>query len=267
MEARVEEALALAGDELNVAGVAWMVARGVSSLIVENRGRAVAELDAGMEILRRAVSGPMPERGLWALLRAVEDNDGAGACAEVRGSGALVNRLNRGFVECAEAVLAGRKGDKESAERLVAAGDADLAPGPWFRQLARRLTAEAAIADGWGHPAAWLREALVCFEEHDQERLVTACRSLLGKAGAPVPRRRPSSQVPAALRGIGVTERELEVLTLLGDGLANKEIATRLFMSPRTVERHIANVNVKAGLRTRSALVAFAARNARGTAP
>jgi DNA-binding CsgD family transcriptional regulator len=170
--------------------------------------------------------------------------------------------MNRGFVHYAEAVLAGRRGEGEAAGRLVEAGDDDLATVPWFRALARRLRAEAAIADGWGDPATWLREALASFEEHGQERLVTACRSLLGKAGAPVPRRRQDSHVPTALRQIGVTEREHEVLTLLAEGLANKEIAARLFMSPRTVERHVANITLKAGLRTRSELVAFAARNA-----
>lgn len=263
MEARVEAALALAGGEPDIAGVAWMATRGVSSLIVEDRARAVAEFDAGMEILRRSVSAPMPERGLWALVQAIQ-GAGEDACAEVRASGALVHVLNRGFVHCAEAVLAGRRGDKDGAERLAAAGDAELAPAAWFRQLARRLTAEAAIADGWGDPATWLREALVGFEELGQDRLVTATRSLLGKAGAPVPRRRQSSEVPSALRRIGVTEREGEVLTLLAEGLANKEIAARLFMSPRTVERHVANIAVKAGLRTRSELVAFAARTAHG---
>lgn len=265
MDARIEEALALAGDEGDVAGCAWALCRGVSSLILEDRARALHELDTGMEFFRQLASNmPVPQRGLWALVRAVGDLDGEEACAEVRASGVVVHRMNRGFVHYAEAVLAGRKGDKEDAERLVAAGDADLAPVHWFQQLARRLTAEAAIADGWGDPAAWLREALVCFEEHGQERLVTACRSLLGKAGAPVPRRRQDSQVPAALRQIGVTEREHEVLTLLAEGLPNKEIAARLYLSPRTVERHIANMTVKTGLRTRSELVAFAARNAGG---
>lgn len=266
-EARIEAALALAGHELDVAGVAWMVGRGVSSLIGENRERAMAEFDIGMDILRRSVTAPMPERGLWALVRAVENVDGKGACAEMRASASMVHCLNRGFVHCAEAVIAGRSGDAEGAARLAAAGDAELAPGPWFRQLARRLMAEAAIADGWGDPAAWLREALVSFEGHGQERLVTACRSLLAKAGAPVPRRRTGSHVPEALRRAGVTEREREVLTLLADGLANKEIAARLFMSPRTVERHVANISVKAGLRTRSEVVAFAARNAGGPTP
>jgi DNA-binding CsgD family transcriptional regulator len=269
MEARIAEALELAPDAPDVAGVAWMVARGVSSLIVENRERATAELDAGMESFRLTPTAPAPQRGLWALLRAVEDIDGEAAVAEVRASGSLVHCLNQGFISCAEAVLAGRAGDAERAAQLAAAGDARFAAGSlWFGHLAKRVMAEAAIVDGWGEPATWLREALVDFEERGQERLVTACRSLLAKAGAPVPRRRgESSSVPGALRQIGVTEREHEVLTLLAEGLANKEIAGRLFMSPRTVERHIANITVKAGLRTRSELVAFAAKNAEGPTP
>jgi DNA-binding NarL/FixJ family response regulator len=100
------------------------------------------------------------------------------------------------------------------------------------------------------------------FEDRHQERLTAACRSLLRKAGAPVPRRAADSGIPAALREMGVTAREFEVLTLLADGLSNKEIAVRLYFSPRTVERHISNLTVKSGLRTRSELVAFAARSA-----
>ena len=58
-----------------------------------------------------------------------------------------------------------------------------------------------------------------------------------------------------------MTAREFEVLTLLADGLSNSEIAHRLYMSPRTVERHVANLTTKSGLRTRSELIAFAARS------
>jgi DNA-binding CsgD family transcriptional regulator len=83
---------------------------------------------------------------------------------------------------------------------------------------------------------------------------------LLGKAGAPVPRRRAGSEVPLVLREHGVTAREADVLVLLGEGLGNNEIARRLFLSPRTVERHIANLTAKTDLRTRTELVAFAAR-------
>jgi DNA-binding NarL/FixJ family response regulator len=84
---------------------------------------------------------------------------------------------------------------------------------------------------------------------------------LLRKAGAPVPRRSPGTdEVPAALRGFNVTGRELEVLRLLGEGRSNREIAERLFMSHRTVERHVANLSVKTGVAGRTELVAFAAR-------
>ena len=64
-----------------------------------------------------------------------------------------------------------------------------------------------------------------------------------------------------SLHGMGVTARELEVLRLLGEGLSNKDIAARLYLSPRTVERHVASLTAKAGVSRRSELVAFAARN------
>ena len=57
-----------------------------------------------------------------------------------------------------------------------------------------------------------------------------------------------------------MTEREAEVLALLADGLGNKEIASRLFLSPRTVERHVANLTAKTDVSTRTELVAYAAR-------
>ncbi len=49
-----------------------------------------------------------------------------------------------------------------------------------------------------------------------------------------------------------LTDRELEVLSLLVSGLHNKEVATRLFISPRTVERHCNNLYAKLGVGSRS---------------
>jgi DNA-binding CsgD family transcriptional regulator len=233
----------------------------MASLVAENLRRALRELDTATEILRASPSSVYyPERGLWALLRSVCTDDGEAAIAEVHASGATVSRMVDGYVHLAESVLLGRAGRADDAKREFAVGDAELAPVNWLRQHARRLVAQAAIEDGWGDPATWLREALVVFEDHRQERLTAACRSLLRKAGAPVPRRSADSAIPAALRERGVTAREFEVLTLLADGLSNKEISVRLYFSPRTVERHIANLTAKSGLRTRSELIAFAAR-------
>jgi DNA-binding NarL/FixJ family response regulator len=59
----------------------------------------------------------------------------------------------------------------------------------------------------------------------------------------------------------------MEVLRLLAEGLSNKDIAARLYLSPRTVERHVANLADKAGVGGRSQLVAFAARSVIGEAP
>jgi DNA-binding CsgD family transcriptional regulator/tetratricopeptide (TPR) repeat protein len=262
MQPLLDEANALAGDEPSVTALMWGLCRAELSLIDEKRRRGLSELDTMMNILRQSpASPPIPQRGLWALLRAVENLDGDAACAELRASGATAQQLNLGFAHYADAVLAGRARRSDDAEASFAAGSDALADLTWYRHFANRLVAEAAIADGWGDPPGWLMPALIHFEEHGQDRLVAACRSLLGKAGAPIPRRGTSSaRIPLALRELGVTEREAEVLTLLGDGLSNKEIASRLYLSPRTVERHIANLTVKTDVRTRSELIAYAAR-------
>jgi two-component system response regulator NreC len=61
------------------------------------------------------------------------------------------------------------------------------------------------------------------------------------------------SDAPDAL-----SPRELEVLALLAEGHTNAEIAARLFLSPRTVESHRANIQSKTGRKTRAELVAYA---------
>ncbi len=55
-----------------------------------------------------------------------------------------------------------------------------------------------------------------------------------------------------------LTTRERQVLHLAGDGKTNTEIAGRLFISPRTVETHRANLMKKLSLRTQSDLIRYA---------
>jgi DNA-binding NarL/FixJ family response regulator len=59
-----------------------------------------------------------------------------------------------------------------------------------------------------------------------------------------------------------VTVREADVLRLVAEGLANKEIAARLFLSPRTVEKHVESLLRKTGARSRTQLVAIAGPSA-----
>jgi DNA-binding CsgD family transcriptional regulator len=56
----------------------------------------------------------------------------------------------------------------------------------------------------------------------------------------------------------GLTARELEVLRLVAEGRTNRAIADALFLSERTVERHVSNTFVKLGVRTRAAATAYA---------
>ena len=66
----------------------------------------------------------------------------------------------------------------------------------------------------------------------------------------------------AGPRSVGLlSRRELEVLRLLGDGLSNREIAARLYISPKTAEHHVSRIFAKLDLKTRAEAAAYAVRN------
>ena len=56
----------------------------------------------------------------------------------------------------------------------------------------------------------------------------------------------------------GLTEREVEVLALVARGQTNKQIAGALFLSPRTVQHHVAHIYDKIDRRTRAGAAMFA---------
>ena len=69
-------------------------------------------------------------------------------------------------------------------------------------------------------------------------------------------RKRPSSGWAS------LTRTELDVVRLVGQGLANKDIATRLFVSLRTIETHLSHVYTKLGVASRVQLAQEATRHA-----
>ena len=73
------------------------------------------------------------------------------------------------------------------------------------------------------------------------------------------PESRGASRDPAWVEAL--TEREIEVLTLLAEGLSNKGIATRLGISDQTVKFHVASISGKLGTHTRTETVRRAVRS------
>jgi DNA-binding CsgD family transcriptional regulator len=157
----------------------------------------------------------------------------------------------------ARGIVAGRTDDAARATELFTHGDGRLIAVPWVRAVCRRYASEAALADGWGDPATWLSEAEQSFDEFGNEPLARACRSLLRLTGTS-PRRRRSGVDESRYAGIELTTREADVLDLLAEGMTNREIAGRLYLSPRTVEKHVERILGKTGQPNRTALAAFA---------
>jgi DNA-binding CsgD family transcriptional regulator/tetratricopeptide (TPR) repeat protein len=264
MEECLAEALTLAPDDLDVQGSAWGHCRATASLLVEDRTRALSEMATGARLLRQSPATVAPPfLGLRVLLLAVDGDDVAARTETeaVRGSGAVRHRLVASLLGYAGAVLLGRAGRGVDAAGAFAAAEAEMGPlVVWYRQYARRLAAEAALADGWGAPVPWLREATAFFTDRGEQPIAGACRGLLRTAGAPVPRTgRGDTAVPPGLRALGVTSREADVLGLLAEGLTNQELAARLHLSPRTVEKHVASLLAKTGCRRRAQLAAYSA--------
>jgi DNA-binding NarL/FixJ family response regulator len=85
---------------------------------------------------------------------------------------------------------------------------------------------------------------------------IAATESLL--AGRP-PANSPDVATAQTARGNdSLTAREREILELIGEGISNQEIADRLVLSPRTVERHVSNIYLKLGFEGRSSRAAAA---------
>lgn len=152
----------------------------------------------------------------------------------------------RAFAEAAResaragAVLREAQGLLLGAPLARAAGDAAGAAALWRR--ARRLAAEGGAA--------------LLVEAADRQRPL-----VLGESGGPPEAPGPGSPDPAAALA-ALTPREREIADLVAEGLTNQAAASRLHLSPRTVESHVARIYRKTGVPSRAALASLVARGA-----
>jgi DNA-binding CsgD family transcriptional regulator/tetratricopeptide (TPR) repeat protein len=105
-----------------------------------------------------------------------------------------------------------------------------------------------------------LRTALDMLVELGAAPLATRVRHRLremGTTGIPAGPRRSTVSHPA-----GLTARQAEVLDLLGEGLTDREIAERLYISPKTVGHHVSAILRKLDVRNRTEAIVWAADNA-----
>jgi DNA-binding CsgD family transcriptional regulator len=248
----VEAAETLAGDDPDILVGTWAMCRAMRSLLQENRPRAHHEFAvATAHFTGRPALAINPCEGPWLLLRAVDGHVHPSEVAAFATSRANGSRWTALWAGLAQAVVSA---DENAVRRPLEAAE----PMPLFRALGLRLVAERAMVDGWGRPDLWLAEAAGFFTDR-HPRVASACRTLLRRAGVAVPRdRQVDRSVPGHLRRLGVTAREAEVLELIAERLGNREIAERLQLSPRTVEKHVASLLQRTGTADRAALVVSA---------
>jgi DNA-binding CsgD family transcriptional regulator len=106
--------------------------------------------------------------------------------------------------------------------------------------------------------AGWLMDAQASFEPRrlPAQPGLGALRDL---GGSPT---RPTAPTAWTGSSRGLTRREREVLLLVAEGMPNKVIAEKLFLSPRTVEKHVERLLTKTGTSNRAQLVSYSLRAA-----
>jgi DNA-binding NarL/FixJ family response regulator len=124
---------------------------------------------------------------------------------------------------------------------------------PLEASRARLLAGRARVETDRQVALADIRAALATFQRLGARRDFDEAAALLRQLGEAGPRG------PRGAREL--TQREEEVLRLLGGGLSNAEIGQRLFISPKTAEHHVGRVLDKLELRSRAEAAAYATRH------
>jgi DNA-binding NarL/FixJ family response regulator len=231
----VQAALALDDDDPSAAlGYAEKYLRGLGS---EQPIESAAALELSVPIRIRL--------GELDLARAVHSRLAAIADAVATDPLRAAERRAAGWIEVAaqdaDTARLAFEDAIELYERSVAPFEAAQTRVALARALAAQERADSALEAA--------RAALAAFEELGAERASIEADKLVARLGGQ----------SAAAKRAGLTRREVEVLSLVAEGLSNPQIAERLVVSEHTVHRHLANIYAKLRVSSRAAAVAVAA--------
>jgi DNA-binding CsgD family transcriptional regulator len=147
------------------------------------------------------------------------------------------------------AVLLAARGKHQAAATMFDEAKAgyEVLPMPYPATGALERAALCRLAEGERPAIEELARAAEAYERLGAIRDAGRCRHQLREHGAWAPSQR-------GRRGYGseLSPREREVARMLAAGRTNREIADGLFLSPRTVEQHVAKVLRKLGVRSRT---------------
>ncbi|SFK57783.1 AAA family ATPase [Geodermatophilus ruber] len=192
---------------------------------------------AALDRIEAALQAGRPDaaRGWVAELASYAGGTGAPWAAALTAHGRALLAEDADAEEHFRAALAAH----DRAQRAPARARTELAYGRFLRRARRRVDARP-----------HLRAALGTFDELGAEPWAEQARQEL-RASGETARRREATDVPA------LTPQERQVAGLVRQGLSNRDIAARLFLSPRTIDFHLRNVFAKLGVTSRTELAAL----------
>ena len=226
--------------------------RTVASLAQE-AGRHAGLDDAACDGLRRA--GLVHDLGRVAVENGIWDKPGPLTTSEWERVRLHPYYTERILVRCRSLASLVQPASSHH-ERLDGSGYHRSLPAESLSRSDRILAAAdvyAALTSDRPHrPAFGDEEAARTLEAEAASKLdadaVSCVLAAAGRRAAPSPPRWPAD----------LTDREVEVLRLIALGRSNREVAERLFISPKTVGRHVENLYAKIGVSSRGAAAVFA---------